>query len=121
MLSHPDLLRAVSELHTDDLIREAERRSSARQVARQTASDALVRDRTVIMIAHRLSTVAGADQILVMDQGRVVQRGTHETLRAADGLYARMWQALEATERITLGDAVHGRVADGPREGGESG
>ncbi len=48
-------------------------------------------DRTVIMIAHRLSTVVGADKIIVLDSGVVAEEGTHDELVAADGLYARMW------------------------------
>ena len=57
----------------------------------QKAFAKLTKDRTVIMIAHRLSTVVGADQILVLDKGEVLERGTHEELTAAGGLYTRMW------------------------------
>ena len=57
----------------------------------QKAFVQLTKGRTVIMIAHRLSTVVGADNILVLDQGRVVEQGTHEQLTAGGGLYARMW------------------------------
>lgn len=58
----------------------------------QKALGRLMAGRTVIMIAHRLSTVAGADQIAVIDGGRVVDRGRHEELLAARGAYARMWE-----------------------------
>ncbi|MGY8523638.1 ABCB family ABC transporter ATP-binding protein/permease [Paracidovorax citrulli] len=51
----------------------------------------LAQDRTTLLIAHRLSTVVHADQILVMDRGRVVERGTHASLMLANGRYAEMW------------------------------
>ena len=57
----------------------------------QRAFTELTRGRTVIMIAHRLSTVTGADKIVVLDEGHVVEQGTHGELVAAGGLYARMW------------------------------
>lgn len=57
----------------------------------QKAFAVLTKDRTVIMIAHRLSTVVGADKIIVMDAGHVAEEGTHAQLAAAGGLYAKMW------------------------------
>ena len=57
----------------------------------QLAFERLMAGKTVVMIAHRLSTVVGADQIAVVDGGRVVERGRHGELLAADGAYARMW------------------------------
>ncbi len=64
----------------------------------QTALRAVSRDRTTLTIAHRLSTVVDADEIIVLQDGRVAERGSHAALLARDGVYARMW-ALQATEQ----------------------
>jgi len=56
----------------------------------QAALDHVMQGRTTLVIAHRLSTIEKADQILVMDQGRLVERGTHAELLAANGHYARL-------------------------------
>ena len=58
----------------------------------QKAFTALTKGRTVIMIAHRLSTVVGADRIIVLESGHVVEEGTHSDLAASGGLYSRMWE-----------------------------
>ncbi|MEO0850906.1 MAG: ATP-binding cassette domain-containing protein, partial [Pseudomonadota bacterium] len=55
----------------------------------QQAFEEISKDRTTLVIAHRLSTVLHADRILVMDEGKVVETGTHSSLMAANGLYAR--------------------------------
>lgn len=53
----------------------------------QKAMEALMKDKTILMIAHRLKTVRKADQILVLDGGHIVQKGTHDELAGQDGLY----------------------------------
>lgn len=60
-----------------------------------TAIEALAREKTIIMIAHRLKTVRNADQILVVDQGRIVQQGKHDELMQQDGIYRRFVNARE--------------------------
>jgi ATP-binding cassette subfamily B protein len=58
----------------------------------QEALEKVMEGRTSIVIAHRLSTVRAADQILVIDEGEIVERGTHASLVADDGLYASLYQ-----------------------------
>lgn len=58
----------------------------------QRAVAELVRDKTLVVIAHRLATVRDADQILVLDEGRLAERGTHEQLLENEGIYRRFWQ-----------------------------
>ena len=63
----------------------------------ETALRTVAANRTTLVIAHRLSTVVDADEILVLAEGQVAERGTHASLLAQDGLYARMW-ALQAEQ-----------------------
>ena len=72
--------------------------------------DQIARERTTLVIAHRLSTVVHAEQILVMDHGRIVERGTHDELLQAGGHYAQMWalQRQKAGERATQAEASAG-------------
>ncbi len=75
----------------------------------QDALERVSRNRTSLVIAHRLSTIVTADEIIVLDQGRIAERGTHGQLLASGGLYASMWnrqrEAQEAREKLA-------RIAD---------
>ena len=62
----------------------------------------LLKEKTVIVIAHRLSTVTNADQILVVDRGRIAQQGRHDDLVNAGGLYANMWQTYSHSREWTI-------------------
>jgi ATP-binding cassette subfamily B protein len=62
--------------------------------------DAIAANRTTITIAHRLSTVVGADQIVVLDDGRVAERGTHAELLRKGSLYADMWARQQAEREM---------------------
>jgi ATP-binding cassette subfamily B protein len=82
LLKHPAML--IFDEATSALDSRTER-------ALQEELTKLARNRTTLIIAHRLSTVVNADQIIVMDQGRIVEQGTHQTLLTAGGTYANMW------------------------------
>jgi len=60
--------------------------------ALQEELSGLAQNRTTLIIAHRLSTIVHADQILVMDHGKIIERGTHTELIGINGVYAQMWQ-----------------------------
>ena len=72
------------------------------EVRIQKAFEHLAQGRTVLMIAHRLTTVRDADSIIVLDHGQVSQQGTHDQLVAAGGLYARMWRDYETSVTWTV-------------------
>jgi ATP-binding cassette, subfamily B, bacterial len=86
-LVDPDILLLDEATASLDLASEA---------AVTRAMDELSRSRTTIVVAHRLTTAARADRILVMADGRIVEDGAHADLVAADGTYARLWSAFAA-------------------------
>ncbi len=81
----------------------------------QDALERVSRGRTTIVIAHRLSTVVAADEILVLDKGIIVERGTHDGLLAEEGVYAAMWnqqrEVAEAQEVLSRAGETEGRVS----------
>jgi ATP-binding cassette subfamily B protein len=88
ILADPEIL--VFDEATSDVDTETERRI-------QESLDDLAVDRTAVVIAHRLSTVRNADQILVVEDGRITERGTHDDLLDADGRYADLWSVQTST------------------------
>ncbi len=86
---------------------------SRSEQAIQAELERIAKDRTTLVIAHRLSTIVDADEILVMDHGRIVERGTHRALLEDDGAYAQMWalQQREEEQRLEVAE-VTVRAAD---------
>ena len=72
----------------------------------QLALEKLTEGKTVLMIAHRLSTIQDADMILVFDGGRIIERGTHDSLLAANGRYASMWRDYQTSVNWKVGKEV---------------
>jgi ABC-type multidrug transport system fused ATPase/permease subunit len=79
----------------------------------QEALDHLMQGRTTLIVAHRLSTIRAAHRIAVLDDGWLVELGTHDELLAGEGLYARLWK-LQFAEGLMNGD--QGAIATPPRE-----
>mgnify|MGYP000089335670 CR=1 FL=1 len=69
----------------------------------QLAFEHLTRGKTVLMIAHRLPTIQNADEILVLNKGTVVERGTHNALMAQGGIYATMWKDYQTSIAWNIG------------------
>jgi ABC-type transport system involved in Fe-S cluster assembly fused permease/ATPase subunit len=92
ILKNPELLIFDEATSSLDSRTEHEIQANLRQVSAH---------RTTLIIAHRLSTVVDADEILVLDDGQIVERGTHENLLARAGTYAAMWDRQQrAAERL---------------------
>jgi ATP-binding cassette, subfamily B, bacterial IrtA/YbtP len=88
------------------------------EAAVQDGLSALTKGKIVLLIAHRLSTVVDADQIIVLEDGRIVERGRHDELVAADRRYARMWQAHESTTELRTRRPMVGVTGDSVAAGG---
>ena len=96
----PGHLKGCADYHLDEATASVDPENE-REL--QAAIAELTKDKTIIMIAHRLSTVRNADQILVLDKGRIVQRGTHRELMEEQGLYRRFIQMRETAIGWNLG------------------
>ncbi len=106
ILKGPPILVLDEATSALDSFTEREIQESLRRVSR---------DRTTLVIAHRLSTIVDADEIIVLDQGRIAERGTHARLLKKRGLYARMWsrqqEAEEARRRLAEDQALASPVS----------
>ena len=69
----------------------------------QKAFEVLTKNKTVLMIAHRLSTVQNADSIIVLNEGKIVEQGSHESLLALRGVYTAMWEDYQRSARWKVG------------------
>ena len=105
LLQDPEIL--ILDEATGDVDTETELRI-------QEQLDRLAADRTVLAIAHRLSTIKDADEILVLEDGRIVERGTHDDLVDEDGLYAKLW----GVQAGQIEDALDRRSDEGRSEVG---
>ena len=74
----------------------------------QKAFEVLTKNKTVLMIAHRLSTVQDADNILVLSDGKIAEHGSHESLLAKQGIYAAMWEDYQRSARWKVGNPTRG-------------
>jgi ATP-binding cassette subfamily B protein len=107
ILKGPPILVLDEATSALDTFTEQEIQSALRQVSK---------NRTTLVIAHRLSTVVDADEIIVLDAGKMAERGSHAALLRKKGLYAAMWnrqrEADEARRRLASADDKHGATAE---------
>jgi ATP-binding cassette, subfamily B, heavy metal transporter len=101
------LLKAPKILIFDEATSALDSKS---EKAIQAEIDRIAQGRTTLMIAHRLSTIMGADEVLVMDRGRIVERGTHRALLDRGGAYAQMWALQQQEEAKAEGESRAGAV-----------
>jgi len=87
---------------------------SESEILIQRALWRFMQDRTALMVAHRLSTVARMDQLVVLDRGQIAEKGTHQELLRRNGIYARVWQH-QSGGFLDDNDATTAMLAEAPR------